>query len=129
MHNTERYDNLEYVRKIIRLGGNTDMAEYQARYIEKSTARTIDEAIAKLHLERFATKEDLLCLEKDLRAEIHRVEKDLTNEIHRLDTAIKDLKHYLENKINRHTIYIIITIVIFNMPTPMKNLIIHVLHM
>ena len=61
-------DPLEYVKNIKQFGGNEKMAEYTARYIHHS----IDDTIAKLNLERFATKEDVLQLEKRIEKEMEK---------------------------------------------------------
>ena len=73
------------------------------------------------HLERFATKEDLLRLEKDLRHDMHALESRLMAEIHRLDKKI-------DVKFTRHTIYTISAIVIFNMPASAKQSLMQLLH-
>lgn len=41
-HQIQHNDVFEYVKNIKQLGGNEQMAEYQARNIEQSTAKTID---------------------------------------------------------------------------------------
>jgi hypothetical protein len=117
----ECYDPLNYVKNIKELGGNEQMAEYQARYSEHYVNKTVKEAIMSLHLEKFATKEDLLRLEKDLKGDMHALESRLMAEIHRLDKKI-------DSKFSRHTIYTISAIVIFNLPTPAKQLLAQLLH-
>ncbi len=120
-NNNKNYDPLTYIKNIKELGGNEQVAEYQAHYNEYYVNKTIKEAIADLHLERFATKEDLLRLEKDLRHDMHALENRLMTEIHRLDKKI-------DVKFTRHTIYTISAIVIFNLPAPAKQLLVQLLH-
>ncbi len=55
----KNYDPLEYVENMKKLGGDEKMATYQARYTEEYVHQTIKEYIADLHLEQFATKQDL----------------------------------------------------------------------
>lgn len=120
-NNNEHYAPLTYIKNIKKLGGNEQVAEDQAHYNEYYVNKTIKEAIADLHLERFATKEDLLRLEKGLRGDMHALENRLMTEIHRLDKKI-------DVKFTRHTIYTISAIVIFNMPAPVKQLLMQLLH-
>jgi hypothetical protein len=65
-------DPLEYARNLKQLGMSEEMATYQARYNKNYVEKTIKETIADLHLEQFATKDDLLHLEK-------RLEKEMVN--------------------------------------------------
>ena len=42
------------------------MASYQSRYNKNYVEKTIKETIADLHLEQFATKQDIVRLEKEM---------------------------------------------------------------
>lgn len=55
----KNYDPLEYVENMKRLGEDEQMAGYQARYQEQYVNKTVKEYISDLHLEQFATKQDL----------------------------------------------------------------------
>lgn len=66
-------DSLEYVKNIIALGGNRDMAEYTTRYINHSIEAAIDRAIEKLNPSQFATKLDI----QDVRLEMKSMEHQL----------------------------------------------------
>lgn len=59
-------DALEYVKNITALGGNSQMAEYNTRYINSSIEAAIDRAIAKLNPSQFATKLDMQSMEHRL---------------------------------------------------------------
>ncbi len=59
-------DPLEYVHNLKQLGASEEMATYQARYNKNYVEKTIKETIADLHLEQFATKEDLQKLKSEL---------------------------------------------------------------
>ena len=59
-------DPLEYMRNLKQLGMSEDMASYQARYNKNYVEKTIKETIADLHLEQFATKQDIVRLEKEM---------------------------------------------------------------
>lgn len=97
-------DPLEYVKNIKQLGGNEQMAEYTARYIHHS----IDDTIAKLNLERFATKEDLKQVETSLN--------------HRIDLV--------EQKLHKHTMFLVFTIIITTVvPDSVKHSIWSLLHL
>jgi len=101
----EKYhDVFEYVKNIKQLGGNEQMAEYNARYIHYS----IDDTIAKLNLERFATKEDLKQVETSLN--------------HRIDLV--------EQKLHKHTMFLVFTIIITTVvPDSVKHSIWSLLHL
>jgi hypothetical protein len=117
----ECHDPLNYVKNIKELGGSEKMAEYQARYSEHYINKTVKDAIMALHLERFATKEDLIRLEKDIKQDMYSLESRLMAKIHRLDKKI-------DSKFSRHTIYTISAIVIFNLPAPAKQILAQLLH-
>jgi hypothetical protein len=59
-------DPLEYARNLKQLGMSEEMATYQARYNKNYVEKTIKDVIADLHLEQFATKQDILRLEKEI---------------------------------------------------------------
>ena len=119
---TEQHnDSLEYVQNMVNFGGNIQMAEYQARYIGKYVDKSVKEAIADLHLERFATKEDL---NNAITSVEHRLEMKITKVEHDLEK----LKLYLENKMFKHTVFTTSVILITNLPTPIKNAIWTMLH-
>ncbi len=65
-------DPLEYARNLKQLGMSEEMATYQARYNKNYVEKTIKETIADLHLEQFATKQDVLQLEKRLEKEMEK---------------------------------------------------------
>ena len=90
-------DPLEYARNLKQLGMSEEMATYQARYNKNYVEKTIKETIADLHLEQFATKQDLLQLESRLEKEM---EKFATKE------DLQILKIELKNEINETTLKI-----------------------
>ena len=77
-------DLLEYMQNIKKFGGDEAMAEYQVRYHKRYVHQTIKEYIADLHLEKFATKEDLQNTKIELKSEIQQVRLEM-----------KDMKHQL----------------------------------
>ena len=93
----EYNDPLEYVRNLKQLGMSEEMATYHARYNKNYVEKTIKETIADLHLEQFATNDDLLHLEKRLEKEM---EKFATKE------DLQILKLELKNEINHTTVKI-----------------------
>ncbi len=70
-------DQLEYVHNLKQLGMSEAMATYQARYNKHYVEKTLKETIADLHLEQFATKDDLLHLEKRLEKEMMNLKVEL----------------------------------------------------
>ena len=94
-------DPLEYARNLKQLGMSEEMATYQARYNKNYVEKTIKETIADLHLEQFATKDDLLHLEK-------RLEKEMEKEMEKFATKedLQILKLELKNEINHTTVKI-----------------------
>jgi hypothetical protein len=66
-------DPLEYARNLKQLGMSEEMATYQARYNKNYVEKTIKETIADLHLERFATKEDV----QKVRVELQLIKSEL----------------------------------------------------
>ncbi len=141
-------DSLEYVNNMKQLGINEDIASYQARYnekmIDKSVASKVDLVINKLNLDRFATKEDIYNLDNKIDLIEQRLELKLKNcatkeDICRLDNKIDLVEQKLENKIDKveqklenkmfkHTTIIILVVVLTNIPTPIKNLLLNILH-
>ncbi len=94
----EQYqDALEYVKTIEQYGGDQKMAEFQVRYYEEYTNKSIKAAIANLHLERFATKEDLQNVKTELKADIenlrHETKADIENLRHETKADIENLRH------------------------------------
>jgi hypothetical protein len=67
------------------------MSDFQARYNKNYVEKTIKETIADLHLDQFATKQDIARLEKEM--EKFATKEDLNN----LKT---DLKHEIRLEIN-----------------------------
>jgi hypothetical protein len=65
-------DQLEYVSNLKQLGMSEEVATYQARYNKNYVEKTIKDVIADLHLERFATKQDVLQLERRLEKEMEK---------------------------------------------------------
>jgi len=127
-HQIQHNDVFEYVKNIKQLGGNEQMAEYQARYIEQSTTKTIDDAIAKLHLERFATKEDLAAVEHRLDAKIDKVEYRLEEKINKVAYELEKFKISIENKLFKHTVFIVAVVIITNLPNTAKHILSTLLH-
>ncbi len=85
----EQYnDSLEYVKNIKKLGGDEQMAEYQARQQQNYVHQTIKEYIADLHLEQFATKADLQhaidCLRFEMKSEISNLRAETTVKLNEL---------------------------------------------
>jgi hypothetical protein len=90
-------DQLEYVSNLKQLGVTEEVATYQARYNKNYIEKTIKEVIADLHLEQFATKQDILRLEKEM-------EKFATKED--LQILKLELKNEIKSDINETTVKI-----------------------
>lgn len=126
-------DILEYVNNMKQCGVSEDMAEYQARFtnqsINKLVESKVDLAIARLNLERFATKEDIYRLENSTKRDIYRLENnikdlryDLEKQINETKASIQHLEHKIENKMFKHTFIIVSIILLTNMPAPIKDI-------
>ena len=133
-------DILEYVNNMKQSGVNEEMATYQAKYIDqsinKSVESKVDLAIARLNLERFATKEDIHQLENSIKQDIHRLENDikdlrydLEKQINAVKGSIQHLEYKIENKMFKHTALIIFIILLTNLPASMKDLLLHIVHL
>lgn len=112
----EKYhDVFEYVSNIKQFGGNEQVAEYTARYIHHS----IDDTIAKLNLERFATKEDITLLRLETKA-------DMKSLNHRIDLVEQKLNH----KLNHNFLFLLFVIIISSViPDSVKHSIWTLLHL
>jgi hypothetical protein len=73
-------DSLEYVHNLKRLGMSEEMATYQTRYSKNYVEKTIKEVIADLHLEQFATKQDI----KDVKQGIDSLRQETKVEISKM---------------------------------------------
>jgi hypothetical protein len=92
----EQYqDALEYVKTIEQYGGDQKMAEFQARYYEEYTNKSIKSAIADLHLERFATKEDMNNVKTELKADIENLRHETKLEIQAVRFDMKAMENRL----------------------------------
>lgn len=92
----EQYkDALEYVKTIEQYGGDQKMAEFQVRYYEEYTNKSIKAAIADLNLERFATKEDLQNVKTELKVDIENLRHDTKLEIQSVRFDMKAMEHRL----------------------------------
>ncbi len=89
-------DQLEYVSNLKQLGASEEMATYQVRYYRSTTEKTIKEVIRDLHLEQFATKQDIARLEIATKQDIARLEIATKQDIARLEKEIIRLEK--ENK-------------------------------
>ena len=93
----EQYqDALECVKTIEQYGGDQKMAEFQVRDYEDYTNKSIKSAIADLHLERFATKEDMNNVKTELKADIenlrHETRADIENLHHETKLEIQSVR-------------------------------------
>ena len=112
----EKYhDVFEFVNNIKQLRGKEKMAEYTARYINHST----EMAIKSLNLERFATKEDLQKLDYKV---------DLVEQ--RLDAKIDSVEQRLEGKLQKHTMFLLFTIILSTLiPDSVKHSLWSLMHL
>ena len=121
-------DSLEYVNNMKQLGVNEEIASYQARFTDKLINRSVDSkvdvAISKLNLDRFATKEDIYKLDNKIDALCY----DLEKQINETKASIQHLEYRMDNKMFKHTALIITIILLTNIPTPIKNLLLNILH-
>lgn len=91
------------------------MAEYTARYNENYVNKTVKEYITDLHLERFATKDD-----------INRLDHKIDMVEQRLDAKI----NAVEQKLHKHTMFLLFTIIITTLvPDSVKHSIWTLLHL
>lgn len=129
------------------------MAQYQARYINHSIEAAIDRAIEKLNPSQFATKQDIMKLENDIlrletstkndilrlesstKNDIMKLELSTKTEIMRLETKINDVEYRLNEKITavdskllKHTVFILITMVLTTVPDSIKHSMWSLLH-
>ena len=86
-------DPLEYMHNLKHLGMTEEMATYQARYNKNYVEKTMKETIADLHLEQFATKQDIARLEREM--EKFATKEDLLRLEARLEKEIGHLKSEL----------------------------------
>jgi len=102
------------------------MAEYTARYNENYVNKTVKEYIADLHLERFATKDDINRLDHKIDMVEQRLDAKINGVEHRLDAKI----NAVEQKLHKHTMFLLFTIIITTLvPDSVKHSIWTLLHL
>ncbi len=121
-------DILKYMNNMKQLGISEDISICQARFI----AKLINDAITNLHLEQFVTKQDI----KDLhieqfatKSDLKDLRYDLEKQINETKASIQHLEHKIENKMFKHTTLIIIIVLLTNLPTSVKDLLLNILHL